>query len=458
MPCKSFFKKCSKHYLYILITAFFFVLKSLVINLKEIGIDKDTNIFGINVIVNDHILMKLLIEYFGYIIFGIIFKLFFDKKDTNDNIQKNDTLPSIGTTLMNTNIEIYDDQTKYQKIKLLLISSGLFSIQLMGRTILNFGSVDMLDLWIFNIIFIYIFMKCFLHAHLYKHQIYALIFIFVINFILIITCSSIRYNGSSDYDGIATNYGSYYYIALFYFAYLILSACLCSSEVLQKKLMDIYYVSPYTIIYMFGIISEAFTFIAYIITSIKSCGNPANEKVKFCTVMHKDYDNGNHFFDNFKIYMHNMNDRLRENKTSFYLEILLVYPLYSFLCFIKYFYETLVVRKLNPNFVLLSDNIYYSIMKIITLIITPTDLKTYLSLFGEIVALFGYLFYLEIFEIKCCGLNRDTKENITLRGIIDTNNNILLDDESEDSLSQRDTFDINIENESLKENEMVNLG
>ena len=209
---------------------------------------------------------------------------------------------------------------------------------------------------------------------------------------------------------------------------------------------------------MFGIISESFTFIAYIITSIKSCGNPANEKVKFCTVMHKDYDNGKHFFDNFKIYMLNMNDRLRENKTSFYLEILLVYPLYSFLCFIKYFYETLVVRKLNPNFVLLSDNIYYSIMKIITLIITPTDLKTYLSLFGEIVALFGYLFYLEIFEIKCCGLNRDTKENITLRGIIDTNNNILLDDESEDSISQRDTFDINTENENLKENEMVNLG
>ena len=301
-------------------------------------------------------------------------------------------------------------------------------------------------------------MKYFLHAHLYKHQIYALIFIFVINFVLMIICSSIRYKGNSEYDAIKTNYGSYFYIVLFYFVFLILSACLCSSEVLQKKLMDIYYVSPYTIIYMFGIISGAFTFIAYIIVSVKSCGNPANKNVNFCTVVHKDYDNGNHFFDNFKIYILNMNNRLKENKTSFYLEILLVYPLYSFLCFIKYLYETLVVWQLNPNFVLLSDNIYYSIRKIITLIINPKDLKTYLKLFGEMVALFGYLFYLEIFEIKCCGLNKDTRENITLRGINETNNNILLDDEADDSIFQKENNDINTENENSKKTEMVNLG
>ena len=157
MPYKSFFKKCNIHYLYILITANFFVLKSLVINLNDIGIFKDTNIFGINVIVNNHILMKLLIEYFGYIIFGIISKLFFDKKDTNNNIQINIMASSISSNILHQNNKIYEEETKSQKIKLLLIASGLFSIQLMGRTILNFGSVWMLDLWIFNIfLFIYL--------------------------------------------------------------------------------------------------------------------------------------------------------------------------------------------------------------------------------------------------------------------------------------------------------------
>ena len=184
-------------------------------------------------------------------------------------------------------LNINNNQTKFEKIKLLLIASVLFSFQLMARTILFFGSLGILDLWIFNIIFIYIFMKYILHTQIYKHQFYALIIIFALNFILMITCSSIRHKGISEYDGVAKNYGSYFYVILFYFEFLILSALLCSSEVLQKKLIDIYYVSPYTIIYMFGALSGALTLIAYIVSSLKSCGNSTNKKINFCIVMKK---------------------------------------------------------------------------------------------------------------------------------------------------------------------------
>ena len=230
-------------------------------------------------------------------------------------------------------------------------------------------------------------MKYILHTQIYKHQFYALIIIFTLNFILMITCSSIRHKRISEYDEVANNYGSYFYIILFYFEFLILSALLCSSEVLQKKLIDIYYVSPYTIIYMFGALSGALTLIAYIVSSLKSCGNPSHKKINFCIVSEKEYDGGNHYFDNFKIYILNMNKRLERNKTSFYLEILLVYPLYSFLSFIKHLYELLVIWQLNPYFVLLSDNIFYIIKKIITLINNPTDSKTYLKLLGELISL-----------------------------------------------------------------------
>ena len=37
------------------------------------------DVFGINIIVNNHILMKLLIEYIGYILFGVLSKLIFDR-------------------------------------------------------------------------------------------------------------------------------------------------------------------------------------------------------------------------------------------------------------------------------------------------------------------------------------------------------------------------------------------
>ena len=165
--------------------------------------------------------MKLLIEYLGYIIFGILSKIIFDKKEdinnnlTNNNSLRNSVISSIAT-MNNINNNNNDKQTKFQTIKLLLIASALFSIQLMARTILNFGSVWMLDLWIFNIFFVYIFMKFFLHTQIYKHQCYALIVIFALNFILMITCSSIRHKGISEYDEVAKNYGSYFYIALFY--------------------------------------------------------------------------------------------------------------------------------------------------------------------------------------------------------------------------------------------------
>ena len=54
---------------------------------------------------------------------------------------------------------------------------------------------------------------------------------------------------------------------------------------------------------MFGALSGAFTFIAYLVASLKSCGNPSNENVNFCPVSNKDYDGGHYYFDNFKIYI-----------------------------------------------------------------------------------------------------------------------------------------------------------
>jgi hypothetical protein len=409
--------------------------------------------FGINVVVNNHILMKLLIEYSGYTIFGILFKIIIYNKYSNNLNNTTNITNNINSSILSTNTITIENQLKNKITKLLLIACAFFAIQLMVRTILLFGGVWTLDLWIFNLIFIYICMKYILHKHFYKHQLYSLVFIFSINLVLLISCSGIRHNGINEYDQVRDNYGSYFYIVLFYLVYISLSAFISSSEVLQKKLMDIHYISPYTIIFMFGLISGSVTLIAYIIVSNISCGS------KFCPLYRTDYDGGNHFFDNFKIYILNMQERLKEDKTSFYLEIFLVYPLYSIICFFKYLNETLVVWHLDPNFVLLSDNIYYSLKKIIILINDPTDLKTYLRLFGEIVALIGYLFYLEIFEINICGLNKNTKNNITIRGITESNSDILFDDCNDDDSSSNPHNNINTnKDENVKKTEMVNMG
>ena len=341
--------------------------------------------------------MKILLKNLGCIFFGIIFSIFRDKKRKSFNNKNN----QISIT-KNIKSSKNDKKIKWKTFSLLLIACSFFSIQLITRAILSSCSVWMLDVWVFNIVFIYIFMKYLLNYHIYKHQFYALIFIFTTNFILLIAASSIKYEGISDYDNINLIYGSYYYIVLFYLIYLILCALTMSSQVIQKKLMDFYYISPYKILYVIGIISSIFTLIALIISSNVVC-QETNRDQGLCNIFDPN-DKNTTFFDNFNIYIDNMNNKLEIDKTSFYLEIFLVYPLYSFSYFIKYLYEILVIFYLNPNFVLLSDNIFYGLRKIILLIRDPSNISTYLKLSGEIISFILYIFYLEIFEIECFGL------------------------------------------------------
>ena len=122
MAGEKLIRKWSKYYMYIFFTALFFVLKTLVINIGDFGINTQYNMFKINVVVNNHILMKLLIEYFGYTIFGILFKIISYKKNKN-NIKVN---------IMNNNISFTscnnyktENQSKFKTIKLLLININL---------------------------------------------------------------------------------------------------------------------------------------------------------------------------------------------------------------------------------------------------------------------------------------------------------------------------------------------
>ena len=100
----------------------------------------------------------------------------------------------------------------------MLIACCLFAIQLIIRNIMSILDLWKLDLWIFNIIFIPIFMKKFFNTIIYKHQLYSLIFNFGINLILLIVASSIKINENdqSDYSKIKDKFGNYIYIGLFY--------------------------------------------------------------------------------------------------------------------------------------------------------------------------------------------------------------------------------------------------
>ena len=98
----------------------------------------------------------------------------------------------------------------------------------------------------------------------------------------------------------------------------------------------------------------------------------------------------------------------------------------------KYLYETSIILNLDPNYVVLSDIFYYTIKIIIILIYNPKDITNYLTLIGEFVALYGYLFYLEILEIKICGCNKNTKNQIYRRSIFEILDNEKNSDEEKE--------------------------
>ena len=443
------FGKCYLSYKYILMTALMFLLKSSLLNLGELSFNTSNNIFGFETIIKNHGLMKLLLEYLGFIVFGAILLKILGKKETFKKETKSKRKYSLIYHEKIINLGTYI---------LILIACGTFALQLIIRSILIFCSVWMLDFWVFNIIFIPIFMKKIFKTKIYKHKLFSLIFNFSINLIILIGASSLKTNGVSDYDSIKNLYGSYLYIILFYIIYLILSALLSFSQVLQKQLMDLEGISALELLIVIGIISSFFGFITIIITSNVKCKGLMAEN-NLCPISHSDYENGNaHYFDNALIFFSNLGDQFDKDKLSFFLEIFIVYPLYSFIFFAKYFCETMVVYLLDPNYVLISDTIYYGTRKFITLIYFPNDTKNYLKLLGEIIALFGYMFYLEIFEIYCCGFNFDTRTSIDKRSILEIKaiNELEEEEDEEDDLFDNDNqkeyqiFPIQKENEMIE--------
>ena len=209
--------------------------------------------------------------------------------------------------------------------------------------------------------------------------------------------------------------------------------------------MDIYYVSIYKILFTIGLISSSIILLALIITTNVSC--PDYLKGEICLVSYKDYKDGHYFLDNFYIYLYNMADKYNSNKLSFFLEIFLAYPLHSFLNFMKYLYETSIILNLDPNYVVLSDIFYYTIKIIIILIYNPKDITNYLTLIGEFVALYGYLFYLEILEIKICGCNKNTKNQIYRRSIFEILDNEKNSDEEEEVEKEEEKKEESIDND-----------
>ena len=151
------------------------------------------------------------------------------------------------------------------------------------------------------------------------------------------------------------------------------------------------------------------------------------------------------YYDNLLIFFKKLKEIYDDDKKKdFFLEIFLVFPLYLIFSFLEYVCQIFSIYYLNPNYILIKDPIYYGTIRMLFLFYNINNLSPfmYLSQFfllelAEIFGLLGYLVYLEILELKFCGLDKNIKRRITSRNEDETLLSI-----NELSLINEDNYDI----------------
>jgi len=388
----------SKLYYYIVYRIIFKGLKDFILKEK----------FGIKNELNNHILIKSIYKYIGFIFFGFLF--YWMKNRKNKNKANKTDIENAGTRFNNELIHYQKSNISKFSMRRFIIICLLYVLFLEFIEISYFYGFHDLDLWIFNIAFALIFLSRYYSINPYRHRLYSLSFIFITNFvILIIKSFQPDENGENVYKIVEKLFPSQYFCLLLIFFYILNSLSISFTRVEIKILMENKYISSYKIIFFIGSLGLILTLFVLIIS----------------TIFFHDKKDDPRYLDNFLLYCSNFTNHT-------WIEIF-VTLLYLFICFMEYNYEILIIYYLNPIYFLISDSLYYGSQSIFS-IYKIYDIKNDLTILADAFAFIGYSIYVEAIILNFCGLNKNTKMNITKRGIMESQNieKMIEDDDEED--------------------------
>ena len=421
--------KCSIFFLYILGNSIFKCLRDCLFNFTSFNPNSQIGLFGFEPALSKHSTITNIYMYLSYIIFG--FCLFYYSKRKNI-IKKENNEKQIKSLakhkLIYNNKKVINIESK-KIIQLFLVSLIFVLHSDLIKMLYLFNNISDLDIWTFDIVFASFFMKRYFDIKFYKHQKYALLFIIII-------CTSLLFVSTffeNVYVIIDDLMGSYFYFIPIVCAFMLITCMTSFGCVVSKVLMDLTFISPYKIIILTGIIGLFLNSISLVITTLVEC-KTNNILDDFCLSGY----NGNKYYDNINTYFSDLKD-----EKQIYLEIFLVTPIYLIVCFLEFTCEIFIIYYLNPIYILIRDNLYYGTSRIILILFKFNDYSNYVTLLkfiilelAEIFAIFGYLVYLEIIELRCFGLDKNLKKNIVLRGEIEVLDSLIIkdgDDDDEDS-------------------------
>ena len=401
--------KCSRFYLYILFSGIFKLL-SLILLGDNNAFNGGIGLFGFCPILKNFNFMQSIDIYLGYLIFGLIFNHYKRENEIEGNELKlldekakefDDFLKKMTTVRNNFIVNKPGRITKNLRKKFFLACLS-FVAHIEIKKVLYIKGFQFFNFWTLEIIFIIFLMKKYFKIDFYIHHKVSVIFIVSTVSITLFIASLLPSNISGEYGGnayqnINIRLGSYFYFILFILLFAFLSFIYSYSRTFSKALMQIAFISPYKLIFLFGITGLIVSLIAANVAYFIN------------------------YSDNLPDYFSKLGDVYSEGKYKFFGEIFLVWPAYAFFSFMELNFEILTIYYLNPFFVLMTNNVYYIISELISFLLNLTGnglsiVQFILAELSEFFAILGYMVYLEILELNFCGLNKYLRRAISEKG------------------------------------------
>ena len=389
------------------------------------------------------IILSIIFYNYEYKFYGDINGEMSSKKEVSPFEQSNNT--NLTIELIHNEEELKD----YSIYKLLLI---IFIWIVEEELISYYGNIMMhLDFWMLELMIISIFMVKILNIKLYEHQKLMLLLSFI-PFILKVLTIFFAFEQEKYTSNEGSENNSYKYskdvnkLKLIYVAinwligvalviYIILITMRAYINTKIKYLMDLKYISPLKILILYGIMGFFLCLIICTLSTFIDCGNDVEYTIQdyFCKVKY----NNKRYLDNFIAYFTYSGPILNE-------VLSVIVGVVSFF-FYKYFCLR-TIEHLTPVHIIFSFPIYYIFNKAYLLLINYIKTGSpyikemkfgtvilYLDFGSDVLSIIGYLFYLEIIEIHCFGIDRNVRRNILERGNIEADKNNLAKSNKTDS-------------------------
>ena len=437
------FGQFNKKYFYILGSLIVRIIITFIIGFTpSLTPGKTLYIFGFRSNLFSHPLITYCFQYFSLCLGGIILELIFrdKKKDENDEnasrIETNTTFTFSFTKTKELNATstnlIFNDKNKSKDLKYFLRIFLVYSLYYFAKLTMNsFDNIgfNRVKYWPFEFIFLYIFSKKILKKIFYTHQILSVS-------ILILICTTISLINSfipqsnedcSKFSGVVyeecemlnanvykdiNNKFGWYFIPIIILLYLVSMLSNAYSSITSKWLMDFKYITLNRILIYLGAIGLFYSLILlFIISHIPCSKNKYNFISYVCRITHRN----DIFYDNYRTLGDIRNDKY------LYIDIFAIMPIYIISSFLSILFDLLIIKDLDPFYLIPCDSTFFLIYEIIDYCLTSKlatlyrNLKFACQICSNSIDIFLCSIYLEIIELHFCYLDRHLKRFIIIR-------------------------------------------